>query len=552
MTIQFPSSEFDDAVAAVCYGEPSDEQGRALNELLRKDAAALDEYILRLELHSYLASERDLFASAETRQTSLFIGAERAVHQENGFSGKLKQSGPNKWKIWTIALAACLALLAAGLWSARQFRPTERSLTTSKAVAMLNRTADAQWNQGNEIPRLGAPLEPGQLRLEAGLAEVIFYSGARLVIEGPAEVQLISQNAAFCRRGRFVAEVPDQARGFRVETPQTAVTDMGTSYGLDVKNEVTEVHVFKGSIKLGGGEQAGSETLREGSGALIERAHEPRLISAQSDLFASLFDLQARSAAADARRHDQWRKACKRLETDPSLLVHFDFENVAPSGWRLRNLGKPLAELSDATLVGCQWTEGRWPEKRALEFQGVSDRVRLTVPGEFQALTLTAWVCVKGLDRKINSLFMSDGFEAGTIHWVIRRDGVLGITVIGAIPADHQIVASPPVISLDQFGTWQHLAVSVDSTTKRVIHYVNGHSVSENTLKIAPPFRIGAAEVGNWNAQGFPENDPFMIRNFSGSMDELCVFSRALAAAEIRTLYSQGKPQPEPIAKRAR
>ena len=124
------------------------------------------------------------------------------------------------------------------------------------------------------------------------------------------------------------------------------------------------------------------------------------------------------------------------------------------------------------------------------------------------------------------------------------------MTVIGSNPRDHQIVASPPVITLNQFGTWLHLAVSLDSNSRQVIHYVNGLPVSRHALKIAPPFRIGAAEVGNWNAKGFPENDPFMIRNFSGAMDELCVFSRALDAAEIRALYSQGKPQQEPIAKR--
>ena len=228
--------------------------------------------------------------------------------------------------------------------------------------------------------------------------------------------------------------------------------------------------------------------------------------------------------------------------------MHFDFECVAPAEWQLRNLGKPLAEASDATIVGCQWAEGRWPEKRALEFQSVNDRVRLTVPGEFQALTLAAWVCVKGLDRKINSLFMGDGFDPGTIHWLIRRDGVLGMTVIGAGPGDYQITASPAVVTLDKFGTWLHLAVTLDSSTKRIIHYVNGLPVGEKALKIPPPFRIGPAELGNWNAKGFPENDPFMIRNFSGAMDDFCVFGRALSEPEIRALYSQGKPQPEPVA----
>jgi hypothetical protein len=80
-------------------------------------------------------------------------------------------------------------------------------------------------------------------------------------------------------------------------------------------------------------------------------------------------------------------------------------------------------------------------------------------------------------------------------------------------------------------------------------HYVNGALVSEKALKIGPPYHVGAAELGNWNAMGFPEKDPFMIRNFSGAMDEFCLFSRALSEREIRSLYSQGRPQSEQIAR---
>jgi len=79
-----------------------------------------------------------------------------------------------------------------------------------------------------------------------------------------------------------------------------------------------------------------------------------------------------------------------------------------------------------ATIVGCQRAEGWWREQQALEFQSVNDRGRLAVPGEFDSFTLSAWVCVKGLDRRFNSLFMCDGFDPGTIHWLIGSDGVLG------------------------------------------------------------------------------------------------------------------------------
>ncbi|PYJ95895.1 MAG: hypothetical protein DME23_22380 [Verrucomicrobia bacterium] len=551
MKIGFPSPEFDDAVAAVCHGSAVDEQARALNELLRSNAGARDEYILRLELHSRLASDADLFASVESAP-SVVRGGARITPFQNVLSPQNPARRQSRRKVWAIALAACFALLAAGVWGFRLVRPPERTLTTSKAVAMLNRTADAQWSGRAEIPRLGAPLEPGWLRLEAGLAQVVFYSGARVVAEGPAELQLISPNEASCRHGRIVVEVPPEARGFRVETPHAAVTDLGTSFGLDVKDRRTELHLFKGKVKLRTGANAAEQTLREGSGALIENARAARLIAANPAAFASLFDLQARSVAAEARRLDQWRSACKRLKTDPSLLVHFDFENVAPSGWQLRNAGDRRAGVSDATIVGCQWAEGRWPEKKALEFHSVGDRLRLNVPGEFESLTFSAWVSVKGLDRKINSLFMSDGFEARTVHWLIRRDGVLGLTVIDTGTDSRQIVASPAVVTLEKFGTWLHLAVVLDGKGKRVVHYVNGAPVSEHALKIAPPFRIGAAELGNWNAKGLPENDPFMIRNFSGAMDEFCVFSRALDGHEIRALYSQGKPQPDSVAAQKR
>lgn len=542
MKIAFPSSEFDDAVAAVCHDRASVGQISALNSLLRENSAARDEYILQVELHSRLASDRDLFAASEAASSLL------TENHGTGIRGGVLPSASERprqvVRAWAIALAACLILLiAVGFWRVRFSSSSDQVQPTSKAVAMLNRTADAIWSQNDEIPRLNAPLEPGVLRLESGLAQIIFYSGARVVMEGPAELDLVSRSEVFCRRGRITAEFPAQANGFRVMTPHVAAMDPGMSLGVDVKDRRTELHAFKGDVTLKSAVNAIEQSLPEGSGAVIDAQGAVVSIASNQSTFAALFDLQARSVAAEARRYDQWRAACKRLETDDSLLVRFDFENVPLSEWRIPNLKNARTSGPDSTIIGCQWTEGRWPEKRALEFQSVSDRVRLNVPGAFDALTLSAWVCVKGLDRKINSLFMSDGFDAGTIHWLIRRDGVLGLTVIGAEPRDHQIVTSPPVITLEKFGLWLHLAVVLDGRSHRVSHYLNGVLIGEKALRIPPPFRIGASELGNWNAKGFPEEDPFMIRNFSGAIDEFCAFGRSLDASEIRSLYMQGRPQ---------
>lgn len=536
MKITFPSIAFDDAVAAVCHGTPSEEQVQALNFLLRHDGAALDEYVLRVELHARLASDPDLFVSDATEQSTV---TEPKARQRTAMPPRSRTG-------WLLALAASFALAAMVAWRfwPHPAAPVEET-ATSKAIAMLSETANARWAASSSAPLLGAPLEPGTLRLESGLAQIVFYSGARLVIEGPADLQLVSASHAVFKRGKVTAEVPPQARGFRIDTPQGKVTDLGTAFGLEVNDLRTKVHVFKGEVTVQAGTSSADDHLREGSGAVLETSGVPYRIPAEKRAFASLFQLEAKSAAAEAVRLMHWRAAGERLNSDSSLVVRIDFDDADTSRWQLTNVSAQSSTAGNATIVGCRWGEGRWPGKRALEFQSVSDRVRLNVPGECESLTMAAWVRVQGLDRKLNSLFMSDGFAPGSVHWLARSDGVLGITIVGDGPTAYQIAASPPVLTLDRFGMWVHLAVVVDGRSGKVVHYLNGQPVAEVPLRIKPPFRIGTAELGNWNAKGYPKNDPFMIRNFSGAMDEFCLFLRALDPEEIDALHTEGKPGAE-------
>ena len=323
--LAFPSREFDEAIAAVCHGSVSEKQARELNELLRIDAAARDEYVLRLELHSRLASEPDLFTQAETE----------GALAKNILPLQASRRPRTRTTNWILALAAGVTLLTAGWWASQFSHPSERKGTTSKAVAMLHRVVDAQWNQRDEAPRLGAPLEPGWLRLKSGWAQIVFYSGARVVIEGPAELHLISPSEASCRSGKLTAEVPLQARGFRVGTPQMNVTDLGTVFGLDVKDRGTELHVFKGSVEFQLTANTPKQNLQEGSAAVAVSSLPLQFIAANPPAFASLFNLQAKSVAAESRRCNQWRAVSTRLDRDPSMLVRFPFERE--TDWRLPN-----------------------------------------------------------------------------------------------------------------------------------------------------------------------------------------------------------------------
>jgi hypothetical protein len=540
MTLVFPSPEFDDTVAAVCHGSSTDAEMRALNELLRSDARARDEYLWRVELHSRLASATDLFAQAGEVCAPASDLAIQSEGQRNTIIPITPTAlPPRRTAVKVLALAACLALLAIGIWSIRSWQPASKTGVTSAAVAMLTRTVDADW--GNAPVREGSALEPGWLRLKSGLAQVVFYSGARVVIEGPAELRLISQNEAACPHGRLLAQVPLPALGFRVRTDQLDVVDLGTEFAIDATRSRTEVHVFKGKVEARV-DNAAKQHLDEGEAAVAGNNSPPSRMLAKASAFKSLFEFQQRSLASEAFRYEQWQLANAKLNQDPSLLVHLEFQDLNNADWTLRNAAERNYSVQDATIVGCERAEGRWREKQALEFHSVNDRVRLTVPGEFEALTLSAWVCVKGLDRQFNSLLMCDGFEPGTIHWLIRNDGVLGLTVFGPNAGELQITATPPVLTLDKLGMWLHLAAVLDGKAREVVHYVNGVPVAREALKVAPPFRIGSTELGNWNAQSGPNLDAKLIRNLSGALDEFELFSRAFNDAEVHDLYVKGRP----------
>lgn len=545
MTLSFPSPEFDDAVAAVCHGCATEAEMLALNELLRSDALARDEYLLRVELHTRLASDRDLFFKPRDEGEGCLLPEINAGRRHNTLAVKPAVTTTRRRMVQVMALTACLLLTAAGVWSL-WFKPSAtRQRVAGNSVAMLVRAVDARWGTSTVSVRVGSALEPGWLRLESGLAQVVFYSGARVVMEGPAELQLVSPTEAVCPAGRLLVEVPEPARGFRLKTDQLEVVDLGTAFGINAARGRSEVHVFKGEVEVRVGAKA-KRTLGAGQAAAAQGGTSPHLMAANTAAFGSLFAFQERSLAAEAFRYEQWQFANARLHQDASLLVHLEFQDLDTADWTLRNSAAGNRSSPGATVVGGQRTEGRWREKQALEFQSVNDRVRLVVPGEFESLTLSTWVSVKGLDRQLNSLFMSDGFEPGTVHWLIRHDGVLGLTVFGPDPGKFQILASPPVITLDQFSRWLHLAVVLDGKSKRVTHYVNGVPVSETALRMHPPFRIGVAELGNWNTSGFPGHDAALLRNFRGAMDEFSLFNRALGDDEVHALYANGKPQPDP------
>jgi hypothetical protein len=212
---------------------------------------------------------------------------------------------------------------------------------------------------------------------------------------------------------------------------------------------------------------------------------------------------------------------------DKNTLVLFDFEDQ--KRWD-RQLTNRKLNGPNAAIIGAKWSEGRWPGKGALEFKGLSDRVRMQIPGTFDALTFATWVRVEGLERWLSSLFLTDGFEKGELHWQISDSGQM---ILGISNEKGPNSLSEPVIQPGDLGRWMHLATTFDRKTGIVCHYLDGKNVMTDQRKNLPPLKLGGGEIGNWRAH----NANYPIRSFNGRIDEFIILSRAMSESEIGALY---------------
>jgi hypothetical protein len=306
---------------------------------------------------------------------------------------------------------------------------------TDHTVAVLVQAPGAVWQETGMPTRAGSPLPPGLLHLKSGVAHIEFYNGAIVILEGPeAKLQLISRTEARCLRGKLRATVPAPAQGFTITTPKLDLVDRGTEFGLRVdESEETEVHVFQGKVevfKAGSNRKtAKPKDLTTGQGVHLGGVGPARDITSNSAAFLTAETLAARSKAELVLRQKSWQKSREALQADRSLLVYYSFQPDKPWSRTLSDEANDRTQPHDGAIVGSTWTTGRWPGKDGLEFKRVSDRVRLHIPGEFDSLTMMAWVRVDALPNLNNSLMMSDGWEPGECHWQIGNSGtiILGV-----------------------------------------------------------------------------------------------------------------------------
>jgi hypothetical protein len=406
-------------------------------------------------------------------------------------------------------------------------------------VALLAETVDVEWAEGSSAPVVGGAVSKGWLKIKRGILRLDFYSGVRVVVEGPAEVELLSQGEARLDRGKLTAYVTPPAVGFTVYNREFTVVDRGTEFGMNVTGpDRCEVHVFKGEVALQGGIIKRGEKLLFGGDGVSVRDGKWTSISSDRHRFVDPERLRSISDQAIGAELNEWKVISEAFRSTPGLGVYFDFENIDFNQQILPNRSLSPNRASDGAIIGCEPAAGRWPQKGALGFARTSDRVRFRMDGSATSVTLLAWVRVDGLPLEHNQLFSMSPLQVGELHWKLNQYGRMetSVRVVGRLGrSSWEILESPPIIGEKDFGYWQCLATVIDGEKGIFRHYLNGREVASGPWKRVVPIKLGVADLGNYvlisAEQPLPKES---IRNFGGRVDDFALVTRALSAEEIR------------------
>lgn len=230
------------------------------SELRALDEAMLSSYQLRNEYLQIAKISADLEWEFSQPLQSNLNNLEGTIARSPSDQSKFAQT--SRFSMATaIAAALMLALSAALWWSTNQMQKQMIDMaemqgshtddgSSEPVIATLTGAVDCVWGEAIEPPIYGAGINTDKtLNLESGLVQLTFESGAKVILEGPAEVKLHNSFYASLNRGKATAVVPEEAVGFRVDTPSAEIIDLGTSFGINVSESgASDIHVLEGEI----------------------------------------------------------------------------------------------------------------------------------------------------------------------------------------------------------------------------------------------------------------------------------------------------------------
>lgn len=518
------------------------ERDQLLDDLLEGDITDAD--FLRLEAEMIVDSDaRVAYYDRLKLQTGLEKEARAAAGERTTGKGSISR-GKENFDPFLLAAVGALLLLVGVL--AFKINQDTRQAGTEEPVAtgfgVIAETSEVQWGNGLKISR--GDLVPGEeVHLQSGIIRVELFNGVIIYFAGESKFTLISDRELRVGKGEVQIQVPELGGNFELKTAAGTLSADDAVFSAATSGTEVAARFEKGTgqwIPEAGGSKS---ILRQ-----LESFTTDSGGNRESDVASLLPTRNWEKELLDDRasRLSSWERSRKQLSKDDRLLAYFSMEES------LDDSSSVVKDLSpkgnDGGIIRAERSRNRWGEpEAALDFTPMGSRVRLNIPGDHSSLSLMCWVKIDSLDRLYNSLFLTDGHEIHEPHWQIMNDGRMFFSVRAwqkKGPSDKHIAFSPPIWKPTDGGKWIHLATVFNGQRGTITHYVNGEAVSIDQIPenlLPDKVTIGAASIGNWSEPRYRTDPDFAVRNLNGSIDEFAIFSVALDASEIQSLFESGR-----------
>jgi hypothetical protein len=514
--------ELDLLLSRLTEGELAPDERLRLCQLVKSDAAMRARYIHYCQIHAMLRDAHGLLASWG-------IPDEPSSSHPGGRVGWGRKSIARSLA-WSVA--AAVLLVAAFMY---QVLPTAEAPERGAEVAWLQKQVGTRFAYGIDGTRQiveGTRLPQGLYELEAGVVEVGFPSGAVLTIEAPAAFRLESDEHVALESGKLAAHVPEEARGFKIDTPGGLVIDLGTEFAIEARRkQESEVHVFRGEVQINlrGSKVAKAAPLHltAGEAAKIDfLTGVPAGIDLDEQRFLRRLDVQPSQYAQHV------------LKLDP--VIYYPMEPVGTGN----KLVDASASAADATLHLGRATHPVWSSGKvglAFELGGPSQQTYAAADRYPQAdgdeLTVVAWVRADARPRWASiAKNWAGADDRGQFHFGLYGDS-------GELEAHIQDSSGEEIFVKDDqplpLHAWHHVSFVADGAMLKL--YRNGREIDSAPYhRLYRDERIKALGIGTkLSLQGdAPEERDFSM--WDGRLDELAIFNYALMAEQIQKLYDLG------------
>jgi|GEM_PF-1259719 len=209
---------------------------------------------------------------------------------------------------------------------------------------------------------------------------------------------------------------------------------------------------------------------------------------------------------------------------DSSLVLMYNFDNVASLGENSVKAVDVSQYGNNGTISGASWTaNGKYGG--AMAFDGVNDFVNVSALSQKTSSTISGWFKFNEWDNDV--LFSSRRVptSSGSMQVYEESNSKLRVLVYGTSSWQVDITS----VAAFSTGTWYNLVVTGDSVAGWKL-YVNG--VFDNSDADVTPVFDGSTPLYLGSLGGYSP-----AYYFSGSIDEVRVYNRALSADEIRQQY---------------